>query len=98
MTSVNLSENNISNLGAQALLQMFRAHHSLVQLQLDLNPVPVFLRVKIRMEASKKREIFSAQVEDQKARLLAQAGGSPQAKTSREVRTAPVESVGFGAE
>jgi hypothetical protein len=56
VTSVNLSENNISNLGAQALLNAFKAHPALVQLQLDLNPVPSYLRVKLRQEAGRKRE------------------------------------------
>ena len=54
--SVNLSENNISNLGAQALLNAFKAHPALVQLQLDLNPLPSYLRVKISQEAARKRE------------------------------------------
>jgi hypothetical protein len=61
VTSVNLSENNISNLGAQALLNAFKAHPALVQLQLDLNPVPSYLRVKLLQEAIRKRELAHAE-------------------------------------
>jgi len=56
VTAVDLAQNNISNHGAQALLQAFRNHPSCLQLCIDLNPVPPYLRCKIREVTALKRE------------------------------------------
>lgn len=66
LRSVNLARNHISGTGAQCLMEEIRAHPSLDMMNLEQNPVPSWLRVRLK-------EVLAARTDTP-------ASGSPRSK------------------
>lgn len=82
LRSVNLCRNHISETGAQKLLEEIRRHPSLDMLSLDQNPVPSWLRVRLK-------EALATRTDDLSSKWKPGGQGSPLVSSSPHNRGSP---------